>query len=303
MRKLKQTVGKLLIIIILFTCYQYYINNIENTNKLSQKRIIENVEVDQYPFKIEFIDVGEADCILIENNNKYALIDAGNNKDGKKLVTYFKEKEIEEFQYVIGTHPHEDHIGGMDNIIKNFEIKHYYMPNIETEFITYKEVIEALKKKEIKYETPKINKTFKMADTTFKVLSIGDNIEDINSSSIVLKVTYKNTKYLLMADATSDTEHQIINKDIESDLIKIGHHGSNHSTSATFLKKVNPKYAIISVGTPNEYDFPKSITLNKLEKINAAVYRTDELGTIIAASDGNNIYFNHKKTDTNYIEP
>ncbi len=302
MRKLKQTIGKILIVILLIISYQKVINYIEKENIPQKTTIEENQNLNNYPFQIHFIDVGEADCILINNNNQYALIDAGNNEDGNKLVTYFKSIGIEKFQYVIGTHAHEDHIGGMDNIIRNFEIMHFYMPKVEVNMKTYQEIREELKKKNILYETPKIDSTFTLSNTTIKVLSIGDDKEDINSTSIVLKVTYQNTNYLLMADATNDVEQKILNKNIKSDLIKIGHHGSNHSSSATFLNKVKPKYAIISVGTPNDYGFPKKVTLDKLERIGANILRTDELGTIIASSDGNNIYFNYLKTDTNYIE-
>lgn len=302
MRKIKQTVGKVLLIILLIISYQKVLNYLEKENKQESIKIEERINVDNYPFQIQFIDVGEADCILINNNKQYALIDAGNNKDGKKLVSYFKSIGIEKFQYVIGTHAHEDHIGGMDNIIKNFEIKHFYMPNVEVDMITYQEIKKELQKKNILYETPKLDNTLTLSNAKIKVLSIGDDKEDINSTSIVLKVTYQNTSYLLMADATSDVEQKILNKNIQSDLIKIGHHGSNHSSSATFLNKVKPKYAIISVGTPNDYGFPKKVTLDKLERIGANILRTDELGTIIASSDGNNIYFNYLKTDTNYIE-
>lgn len=302
MRKIKQTVGKVLLIILLIISYQKVINYLEKENKQESIKIEERINVDNYPFQIQFIDVGEADCILINNNKQYALIDAGNNKDGNKLVSYFKSIGIEKFQYVIGTHAHEDHIGGMDNIIRNFEIKHFYMPNVEVDMITYQEIKKELQKKNILYETPKLDNTLTLSNAKIKVLSIGDDKEDINSTSIVLKVTYQNTSYLLMADATSDVEQKILNKNIQSDLIKIGHHGSNHSSSATFLNKVKPKYAIISVGTPNDYGFPKKVTLDKLERIGANILRTDELGTIIASSDGNNIYFNYLKTDTNYIE-
>lgn len=302
MRKLKQTIGKILIVILLIISYQKVINYIEKENIPQKTTIEENQNLNNYPFQIHFIDVGEADCILINNNNQYALIDAGNNEDGNKLVTYFKSIGIEKFQYVIGTHAHEDHIGGMDNIIRNFEIMHFYMPKVEVNMKTYQEIREELKKKNILYETPKIDSTFTLSNTTIKVLSIGDDKEDINSTSIVLKVTYQNTSYLLMADATNDVEQKILNKNIKSDLIKVGHHGSNHSSSATFLNKVKPKYAIITVETPNDYDFPKKVTLDKLERIGANILRTDELGTIIASSDGNNIYFNYLKTDTNYIE-
>ena len=299
MKRIKSLTVKALLIVILIVSYQLIINYEIKDNK--PKNTI-NKPTEVYPFQMYFIDVGEADCILIKYNDEYTLVDAGNNKDGKKIVKYLKDLGIEHFEYVIGTHAHEDHIGGMDDIIKNFSIDHYYMPKTEVDMITYTEIKDELNKKGIKYETPKIDKSFKMSQVQFKVLWIDDNKEDINATSIVLKVNYQNTSYLLMADATTDVEHQILEKDLESDLIKVAHHGSNHSSSAIFLKKVNPKYAIISVGTPNDYGFPKQVTLEKLEKLNALILRTDELGTIIASSDGNNIYFDSIRTDTNYIE-
>ncbi len=303
MRKIIRTIKNILFIILIVISYQYIINYLDSSKPNNESvQLKETTNQNADPFQIYFIDVGEADCTLIKNNNQYILIDAGNNKDGNKLVKYFKELGIDKFQYVIGTHAHEDHIGGIDNIIKNFEIEHFYMPNVAVEMRTYQEIIEQLEKKNIKYETPKIDEEFKVEDTSFKILWIGNNTEDINSTSIVIKAYYKNTSYLFMADATIEVEEQIIDKDIQSDLIRIGHHGSNHSTKSTFIKKVSPKYAIISVGTPNDYNFPKKITLDKLEKIGANILRTDELGTIIASSDGNNIFFNYQKTDTNYIE-
>ena len=299
MKRIKSLTLKAILIVFLIVSYQFIINYEVKDNK-AKNTINKPTEV--YPFQMYFIDVGEADCILIKYNDEYTLVDAGNNKDGKKIVAYLKDLGIEHFEYVIGTHAHEDHIGGMDDIIKNFSINHYYMPKTEVDMITYTEIKDELNKKSIKYETPKIDNTFKMSQVQFKVLWIDDNKEDINATSIVLKVTYQNTSYLLMADATTDVEHQILEKDLESDLIKVAHHGSNHSSSAVFLKKVNPKYAIISVGTPNDYGFPKQVTLEKLEKLNTLVLRTDELGTIIASSDGENIYFDSIRTDTNYIE-
>ena len=299
MKRIKSLTVKALLIVFLTVSYQFIINYEVKDNK--PKNTI-NKPTEVYPFQMYFIDVGEADCILIKYNDEYTLVDAGNNKDGKKIVAYLNELGVEHFEYVIGTHAHEDHIGGIDDIIKNFSIDHFYMPKTEIDMITYTEIKDELNKKGIKYETPKIDKSFKMSQVQFKVLWIDDNKEDINATSIVLKVTYQNTSYLLMADATTDVEHQILEKDLESDLIKVAHHGSNHSSSAIFLKKVNPKYAIISVGTPNDYGFPKQVTLEKLEKLNALILRTDELGTIIASSDGNNIYFDSIRTDTNYIE-
>ena len=244
------------------------------------------------------IDVGEADSILIKSNNEYTLVDAGNNKDGKKLVEYFKELGITKFKYVIGTHPHEDHIGGLDYIIREFDIDNFLMPDVKLDYLTYTEVIDNLNKKNIELKIPSINDIYNLNDTVIKVLWL-DNKEDINDDSIVLKVIYKNTSFLLTADISKNVEIQLLDKDIKSDLLKVAHHGSQYSTSAQFLKKVDPSFAVISVGKNNDHGFPKKITLDKLNNLNIKTYRTDEQGTIIVSSDGDNISFKTIKTDTN----
>lgn len=247
--------------------------------------------------KVEYIDVGQADAILIENNKKYMLIDAGNNEDGDLLVNYFKDKNITDFEYVVATHPHEDHIGGMDNIIKNFNIKNYYMPDCYTTTKTFEELLDALEEKNLSFETPDIDSEFLLGDALFKVLYTGTDKRDLNNISIVLRMTYKDVSFMFTGDATNVTEKKILAKDLQSDVLKVGHHGSQYSTSDEFLDKVNPKYAIISVGTGNVYDHPKDITLNKLKGIE--VHRTDKEGTIRVISDGKNIDIETFKTNTN----
>ena len=247
--------------------------------------------------KVEYIDVGQADAILIENDKKYMLIDAGNNEDGDLLVNYFKDKNITDFEYVVGTHPHEDHIGGMDNIIKNFNIKNYYMPDCYTTTKTFEELLDALEEKNLSFETPDIDSEFLLGDALFKVLYTGTDKRDLNNTSIVLRMTYKDVSFMFTGDATNTTEKKILAKNLQSDVLKVGHHGSQYSTSKNFLDKVNPKYAIISVGTGNVYDHPKDITLNKLKGIE--VHRTDKEGTIRVISDGKNIDIETFKTNTN----
>ena len=247
--------------------------------------------------KVEYIDVGQADAILIENDKKYMLIDAGNNEDGDLLVNYFKDKNITDFEYVVATHPHEDHIGGMHNIIKNFNIKNYYMPDCYTTTKTFEELLDALEEKNLSFETPDIDSEFLLGDALFKVLYTGTDKRDLNNTSIVLRMTYKDVSFMFTGDATNTTEKKILAKDLQSDVLKVGHHGSQYSTSDEFLDKVNPKYAIISVGTGNVYDHPKDITLNKLKGIE--VHRTDKEGTIRVISDGKNIDIETFKTNTN----
>ena len=255
--------------------------------------------LDNGHLKIYFVDVGQADCILIDVNGEYAIIDAGHHEDGSKLVTYFHSLGIQHFQYLIGTHAHEDHIGGMDDIIKNFSAEHFYMPDAITTTKTFEDVLDALEEKQLAFETPEVDSTFSLGDAKFQVLHVGSDKSDLNDTSIVLKMIYQNTSYLFTGDATGPVEKEILEKKLKSDVLKVGHHGSQYSSTAQFLKKVEPKYAIIQVGKGNSYEHPRQVTLDKLEKIGAKIYRTDRDGTIILTSDGENISIDALETDTN----
>lgn len=269
----------------------------ENTN--IEENIDGNVDTEGELLKVSFLDVGQADSILINANNKYMLIDAGNNEDGEKLVMYLKSLGIEKFDYVVGTHAHEDHIGGMDNIIDSFDIGTFYMPDVITTTKTFEDVLDSLEKKNLNFDTPQIGSTFDLGKAKIETIYVGKDSKNLNNSSIILKLTYGNVSFLFTGDTESDVEKTLLNKDIESDVLKVAHHGSNTSSSNAFLKKVNPKYAIISVGTGNSYGHPKSVILDRLEKLGTKIYRTDELGTIIVTTDGEKIEVSNVKTDTN----
>lgn len=250
-------------------------------------------------FSVSFIDVGQADSVLIRNGNYNMLIDAGNNEDGEKLVNYFKSLGIEEFTYVFATHPHEDHIGGMDDIINNFKIDNYYMSNKLSTTKTFMDVLDALDGRNLKYTVPNKGDTLKLGDANIKVIYPGDDKSNINDSSIVLKITYGKNSFLLTGDATSNVERRIYNEDIKSDVLKVAHHGSSYSSTDVFLDRVKPYYAVISVGKNNIYNHPSNKTLEKLNKRNIKVYRTDLDGTIVFISDGDNLSVKALKTDTN----
>lgn len=304
-KKIKSDFRKIIISIILVIGIFIYTTYLEEpiNNFLKQKdnitQPVNSTRKVEGDLSVYFVDVGQADCILINNKGQYMLIDAGNNEDGEKLVQYFKDLGINKFNYVIGTHAHEDHIGGMDNIINNFEIGTFYMPDVVTTTKTFEDVLDALENKNLSFETPEIDSSFSLSDAEVEVLYVGDESNDLNDTSIILKLIYQNNSFLFTGDASSKVEKQILNKNIKSDVLKVGHHGSQYSSSESFLKKVNPKYSIIQVGIGNTYDHPKDIILSRLDKINSSVYRTDQYGTIIAKSDGNNISITKLETDTN----
>ena len=227
------------------------------------------------------------------------LIDAGNNEDGPLLVQYFKEQNMTKFDYLIATHPHEDHIGGMDDIIKNFDIEKIYMPNVTTTTKTFLDVLNAMEEKNMTFDVPNIGQNFALGHTLFQVMYTGSDKKNLNNSSIILKANFKNTSYLFTGDATSEVEKKILSKDIKATVLKVGHHGSKYSTTTEFLNKVNPKYAIISVGKNNSYNHPNQITIDKLTKKNIEIHRTDQEGSIFLKSDGKTINITSKQTNTN----
>lgn len=248
---------------------------------------------------VYFINVGQADAILIMNNGHNMLVDAGNDEDGKKLVSYFKNLGIESFDYLVGTHPHEDHIGGMDDIIGNFDIKMYLMPDKLSTSKTFENVLDALIEKKLIYIVPEQDDILHLGDAVLEVIHVGTERDDANDSSIILKLIYGNNSFLLMGDASSNVEKEILNEDIKSDVLKIGHHGSEYSSADEFINIVDPKYAVIEVGKNNIYNHPKQVTIDKLNKRNIKIYRTDMDGTIIFTSDGENINIRTEDTDTN----
>ena len=302
-RKKKQTSLLMALFLIIFGSIFYFLEPSQanpNTLTPTPEIVQANQEIqDGEKLQIWFLDVGQADSILIQNGDANMLIDAGNNEDGKKLVSYSQSLGIETFQYVIGTHAHEDHIGGMDDIIDNFDIDTFYMPDAITTTATFESVLDSLEAKNIAFQTPSIDSIFKLGNATIDVLYVGTDDSDLNNTSIVLKLTYGNTSILFMGDAEKEVETIIEKKDISADVLKVGHHGSNTSSSKTFLEKVNPSYAIISVGTGNSYGHPSNTTIQNLENQNIQIYRTDENGTIIMTSDGTNITFQTIQTNTN----
>lgn len=226
------------------------------------------------------------------------LIDGGNSADGENLTNYLKENlNINTINIIVGTHPHEDHIGGLPNIIDEFNIEKIYLPNATTTTKIFEKLLDTIEKNNYKINVPKIGEEFKLNNMNFKIIYTGNDESDLNNTSIVLKLNYGTTNYLFTGDATEKTETKILESDIKADVLKIGHHGSNYSTTDDFLAKVNPKYAIIQVGKNNSYGHPSSKTINKLNKKNIKIYRTDENGTIKLTSDGTNIDFETIKTN------
>ncbi len=247
--------------------------------------------------KVHFINVGQADSILIQQGSESMLVDAGNNADSELVKKYVSSQGITQLSYVVGTHPHEDHIGGLDYIINSFSVGKIYMPRASSTTQTFEDVLTAINNKGMKVTTPIPGDNFNIGGATVTILAPNSSsYDDTNNYSIVLRITYGSTSFMLDGDAESLSESQILSKDfdVKADVLKIGHHGSSSSTGNAFLDKVNPKYAVVSVGDGNSYGHPTEQTMSRLQNKGITVYRTDECGTIVATSDGSSISFNTK---------
>ncbi len=249
--------------------------------------------------KMHVIDVGQGDSILMQCGECNVLIDCGENGMGDTVLSYLRKAGVSHLDWIIGTHPHSDHIGGMDTVIKSRDITidHVMMPQTSKSMtpttMTYTEVLSAIKKKKLKITRPVPGTEYDLDGVTMLVLSPqkGANYNDLNDYSIVLKFTYEDVSVLTGGDASKKIERQLItlDYDLSADIYKVSHHGGRDGNSSAFLNEVNPKYAAISVGDDNKYGHPSQEVLNILNKVNCEAYRTDLDGDIIFESDGKNI--------------
>jgi competence protein ComEC len=247
--------------------------------------------------KVHFIDVGDADSILIEQENKYMLIDGGNDKDSEIIREYLSKLGVTKIDILIGTHVEEDHIGSLDSVINDFNIGKIYLPCSNTTNKYIEDILKAVNRKNIQITEPACGETFELGDAICTILApVSKGYEKLNNYSIVIKLQYGETSFLFTGDAERISEKEMMRRgfDLSANVLKVSHHGSISSTSTEFLNRVCPQYAVITAGRGNNYRHPHKSTLRKLKDMGIKVYRTDESGTIVAVSDGKNISFNKK---------
>lgn len=245
--KSKIILGIILLIIIILCSIFIENSNIDTTNhNVKENNLYSNLNIDKSKLNIFYLNVGQADSTLIIMGEDVILIDAGDKSDGKNIVNFLKSQNIDEIDYLIETHSDDDHSGGIERIVHNLNVKQIYMPK------------SAILKSEIKDEVSinifsDLEQIYNLEKATWKVLSV-NNSETVsenkdNDTSIVIQLNYENNKFLFMGDATSSVEKQLLNKNkLEKiDVLKVGHHGSNSSSSQNFLNTILPTYSIISV--------------------------------------------------------
>ena len=244
---------------------------------------------------VHFIDVGQGDCTLIESNDgKFGLIDASTGDEGAVIVEYLKGRNVKELDFVVFTHPHEDHIGGGAEVLQNFPADTIYMTSEVQNTLCYNNLIDTIKKRKkngTKVIEPKNGQQFMLSDMCFTVISDGKGYDDLNDTSICLKLDYKNNSFIFTGDAEKPVEDDILyrNIDIDADVFKCAHHGSSTSNTEPFLDAISPKICVISCGKDNSYGHPHREIRDTLDRRNVEYRRTDLDGTVIVAFDGDKL--------------
>ena len=276
----KNKILKLLLIFILSLLTSI---NLIAATATTPKQTIKSVDV-------HFISTGNSDCILISDNGHYAMIDGADNDDEQLLVDYLNNLKIKQLDYLILTHPDADHSGGLDAVVKNFNIKNVFVGNGDADTKTYKSFIQACMDKKLTPSVPLADKTFTLGNGTFKFYNQTAQYDDVNDNSLVALYTNGSNKFLFTGDSGQEVEAKLPLKDIgKVDVLKVGHHGSSTSSSEDFIKAIAPKYAVICCGKDNKYGHPHKETVNTLNKYKVTTYRTDLNGTVVITSDGKNI--------------
>jgi competence protein ComEC len=239
-----------------------------------------------------FFDVGQGDAALIQADGKTMLIDAGPEKSADTLLGYLSNLGIKQIDILVGTHPHEDHIGGMVDVLTNYVVSEIWMPKAQSDTKTFEDLLLTIQNKGLKITAPTPESTYTLGNAKITVLApIGQVYEDLNNYTIVLRIDYGDTSILFAGDAEELAESEILQSsaDVNVDILKVGHHGSNTATSQAFLDAVSPEWAVISCGKDNPYGHPNSETLERLQASGATILRTDLDGTITFTTDGKSL--------------
>lgn len=268
----------------------------DTLKKKDESEIVVNGELE-----VHFIDVGQGDSVLIRQGDNNMLIDAGERHKGKDVLAYLAKQGVTTLDYVIGTHPHSDHIGGLSDVIDTLEVKGVIMPDKSHTTQTFEKLLDSISNNGLKITTPKINDKYTLGEAEFTIIAPnGSSYSNLNDYSVSIKLEYGNNSFVFTGDAEKASENEMVNNgiDLSADVLKAGHHGSNTSNTDSFLNAVNPDYVVIQVGEGNKYNHPDSDILSKFNQRGIQVYRNDLHGSIIVMSDGDNIVF---KTDSGDI--
>lgn len=252
--------------------------------------------------EVHYLDVGQGDAIVIRQGDSAMLIDAGNNSKGTAVWSYLLSQNIDHLDYAVGTHPDADHIGGLDVVLYKTDCNLVLLPEIQKDTRTCEELLETIEERGQSSLTPELGQIFQLGKAQFQVLTdtekdYGDNTNDY---SIALRLTFGGSHFLFTGDGETAAEADMLQSGLplQADVYKASHHGADTANTEAFLEAVNPDFCVISCGEGNSYGHPRAAVLNRLRAMGVKVFRTDEQGTIVAVSDGEQITFNTSPSDS-----
>jgi len=286
--------------VFLLICFAVsYLSDTPTWGDISKKAEVNSgVVAKEGNFYAHYIDVGQADCELMTCGDDVVMIDAGETDSYNVIDSYLKLNNISEIDYLILTHAHADHIGSADDIINNYKVDNVIMTRLTEENTptsdVYAKLLDALSNSDAKVYAANAGDVYNLQNFSFEILGPVKDYKELNNTSVVVKATFGNIKFLFEGDAEAKSEKDILaaGYDVSADIIKLGHHGSRTSSDLDYLKEVNPQAAIISCGVDNSYKHPHPETIAKLDSLSIPYYRTDVHGNIIAECDGNSFTFN-----------
>lgn len=251
---------------------------------------------------VNFIDVGQGDCILVSSSDENMLIDCGEASQAEAVENYLNDAGVLRLDYVIMTHPHSDHAGGMATIIRNYDVGEVIMPELADNDIPstryFEQFLDACEEKNLQITDAQLGRTIKLGDTSAEIIAPNSgDYSSVNNYSVAIMMTHGKNKFLFTGDAETLAENEMLNsrKLSHVDVYKAGHHGSDTSSSEEFLKVISPDYAVIMCGAGNSYGHPNDVVLERLLEYTNNIYRTDLNGNIIFESDGINLQVRTEK--------